>query len=209
MQTDVTQVLNFLTELVQLGMSYSTINSAKAALSTFLFLPGGLTVGSHPLMVRFGKGVFNLNPPMPKYSVIWDVRVVLNYLRALSPIAKLRLRDLSLKLTMLLALLSAQRTQTLHLLRIDQMTLLPSKVIFNIIGLLKQSRPGNTGLRIELDAYPTDTRLCIVTYLSHYLKATAPLRGLEKQLLISFRKPHEGVSKDTVARWIKTVMYQC
>ena len=51
-----------------------------------------------------------------------------------------------------------------------------------------------------------DERLCVCTVLKLYLKVTETLRSDEKQLLISYKKPHGAVSKDTIARWLKTVM---
>ena len=60
-------------------------------------------------------------------------------------------------------------------------------------------------MKLELKAYPVDKRLCCYSYLQRYLHVTQSLRG-EKRLFISHRKPNEKVSKDTTARWIKTVM---
>ena len=59
------------------------------------------------------RGVFNLRPPIPRYEEIWDVRIVLNYLRQLSPAKDLPLKSLTLKVCMLVALVSGQRVQTL------------------------------------------------------------------------------------------------
>ena len=49
------------------------------------------------------------NPPQPKYTFIWNVKAVLNFLRKLPENDKLSDRLLALKKTMLLALLSASR----------------------------------------------------------------------------------------------------
>jgi hypothetical protein len=40
------------------------------------------------------------------------------------------------------------------------------------------------------------------------LEKTSKLRGKHTQLFVSFRKPHNPVSTDTLARWIKTVMHK-
>jgi hypothetical protein len=48
----------------------------------------------------------------------------------------------------------------------------------------------------------------VVTVLKHYLAQTKSLRGDENLLFISYRRPHEKVSKDTIARWIRTVLYK-
>jgi site-specific recombinase XerD len=42
--------------------------------------------------------------------------------------------------------------------------------------------------------------------LKDYLSRTAKLRGQESYVLLSYRKPHVRVTKDTVSRWIKTAM---
>ena len=42
--------------------------------------------------------------------------------------------------------------------------------------------------------------------LREYLKRTKPLRGTETKLFVSFTKPHKWVSRETLSRWIRTVM---
>ena len=48
-------------------------------------------------------------------------------------------------------------------------------------------------------------RLRIVTHFWQYSKVIQDLRK-GKQLFISFVKPHKEVSRDTISRWIKTVL---
>ena len=43
-------------------------------------------------------------------------------------------------------------------------------------------------------------------YLEKYLAVTKRLRGDETKLLISFNKPYQVVSRDTIRRWIKQVL---
>lgn len=206
-QTGVLPVLKFLTIVYDQTHSYSAVNTARCALSSFIVLDSGRTIGTHPLISRFVKGVFNLHPPAPRYKEVWDIRLVLDYLRTLSPIASLGLRDLTFKLCMLIALLSAQRVQTLSLLRIDNMKLRANSVIFTVEELVKQSKPGNTGITLNLKAYPPDRRLCILRVLKHYLLCTRRLRKNSKQLFISYCKPHEPVGTETISRWIRNVLH--
>ena len=42
--------------------------------------------------------------------------------------------------------------------------------------------------------------------LKEYLLRTKTLRVTGSQLLISFQKPYKAVSRDTISRWIRTVM---
>ena len=47
--------------------------------------------------------------------------------------------------------------------------------------------------------------MCFST-LKEYLHRTETLRVTGSQLLTSFQKPHQAVSRDTISRWIRTVM---
>ena len=69
-------MLHFLTELFEDNCGYSALNTTRSALSTFIVLPGNISVGNHPLVTRFMKGVFQSRPTFPKYTEIWDVKVV-------------------------------------------------------------------------------------------------------------------------------------
>lgn len=99
----------------------------------------GMFIGSHPLVVRLLKGVFNLRPAVPRYKEVWDVSIELRFLKALSPVASFSLKNLSLKLVMLLSLVTAQRGQILHLLDINVMSTYDSSIVFRFSKPLKQS----------------------------------------------------------------------
>ena len=210
MQTNSTEVITFLTELFQSGLGYSSLNVARSALASFITLTDGNTIGMHPLINRFLKGVFTQRPPAPRYEYIWDVKLVLDYLRKQSPASSLSLRQLTLKLVTLIALVSAQRSQSIHKLRLDELQFEDKTAVFQIKDLIKQSRPGWTGQIVRLDAFTTDRRICVYTYLKHYIYQTRKYRGhagsSEQQLFISYKKPHGPVSKDTISRWINQVM---
>ena len=71
----------------------------------------------------------------------------------------LPLDKLTFKVVMLMALTTAHRVQTLQKLKLDRMVSTPNKVTSFIDELLKQHRPGTTGLKMEFLAYPVDVRL--------------------------------------------------
>ena len=54
--------IDFLATLFSPGLGYSAINTARSALSSVMVPPNNITFGSHPLVVRFVKAVFELNP---------------------------------------------------------------------------------------------------------------------------------------------------
>ena len=201
-------VLDFLSELFfEKDAGYSVINQARSALSSTVILKEDkYDIGNHPLISRFMKGVFHKRPPQARYKEIWDASIVLKFLRKLSPRKKLNLRDLTLKTVMLIALLAAQRAQSIHLLNLDCMVKKESEIVFKFKELLKQSRPGNADHVLKLKAYAPDKRLCIVNYLNEYVNRTEQIRGQERALFISHQKPHKKVTKATISRWIKQTM---
>ena len=200
--TDVLHVLDFLTMLFHEGLAYSALNTARSALSSFLGVNDTEPVGSHSLVVRFMKGVARTRPALPRYHCIWDVNVVLDMFRMQPLVEFLSLYDLTLRTVTLLALVSAQRCQTLHMLDLDYIVASDDSYSFTVHGDFKQSRLGHNVLHVNLPAYAQDCRLCIVHTLSVYIERTKTLRSSPK-LFVSTLKPHGPVSKDTISRWVK------
>ena len=201
-----TKVLDFLTSLCERGLKYDTINTAKSAVSAITEPKNGLTLGNQPLILQFMKGVFRSKPPTPRYESTWDVQIVLSQLSSFAPPNELDLKSLTLKLVMFVALVSAQRAQNIHLLDLQFMKVSGDSVEFVFPTHIKQSRSGYKVPSVILNAYPSDSRLCVVTHLNIYREKTRSLRGVETKLFICYIKPYRGVSKDTIARWIRTVM---
>lgn len=194
-------------------MGYDSINTARGALSALGIMVDGCRAGNHPLVNRFMRGVFNLRPPTPRYAMTWDVTVVLQRIRGMEPLHYLSLKDLSLKLVMLMALTQAARIQTLHLLLLDNISFGGNTVTLWLGGNIKQCRPKFNVHNIVFKAYTQDSSLCVVRTLTEYLDRTENLRpgsgNVDGKLLISYIKPHRCVTKDTVARWIKTMLCKC
>ena len=67
MHPNISKVLEFLHSLKMRNVGYSIINTARSALSTFITIDNH-TVGMHPLVCRYLKGVFNEFPVLRKYS---------------------------------------------------------------------------------------------------------------------------------------------
>jgi hypothetical protein len=205
MSPTVEHVITFLTLCFEQGLGYSALNSARSALSSIITI-NNKPVGSSPIIVRFLKGAYNLRPCLPKNNVTWDPVIVLTYLKSLSPVKFLSLKDLTFKAATLLWLLTAQRGQTLSLIDIRNITLTKHRLKIRLGDKLKQTRPGFHLQEINIKAYAPDRRVCIVTVMLEYSKRTTNLRGKATRLFISYVKPHGEVSKDTLARWIKTVL---
>jgi hypothetical protein len=80
------------------------------------------------------------------------------------------------------------------------------KITFVVAEKLKHTRPGTHQKPLVFFSYPTDKKLCIVAHLLEYIKRTSELRGENKQLLISFIRPHKPIATETTSHWIKNFM---
>ena len=202
----ISQALDFLVELYESGIGYSGINTARSSLSCVVKPINGISLGSHPTVTRFLKGVFESRPTAPRYTQTWDVGKVLSYLQTIPNSEDVSLKDLTLKTAMLVSLVSAQRGQTIHYLNLDDMISSETSITFALSRPLKQSKPGVKPMVVQFTSYPADPRICVVTILKMYLARTRCKRGDHKQLFISYLKPFKPVSRSTISRWIKVVM---
>ena len=164
--------------------------------------------GSLDSVCNLLKGVFNQRPPQSKYTFIWDVQVVLDYIKTnWAQNGNLSDENLTYKLTMLIALVSASRAIQIQNLDTSQMGRLPDKFKFTYTKLHKGWKRGKAPPSIEFNAYTNDPELCVVQCLDEYLQRSKCWRGNEKtQLLLSFINPHVQVSSSTISRWIKKIL---
>ena len=98
-------------------------------------------MGMHPMVQRFMKGVFQARPALPRYRATPDTSVVLAYLKTFYPVEEITLQQLTHKLVMLCALVTAQRSQSLHLMNLATLQKKNGSYVFHINQLVKQSRP--------------------------------------------------------------------
>jgi integrase len=199
-------VIDFLSYLYSLGLSFSALGTARAAVNAYTSMCSGTDFSENRILKNFMKGVFNNRPQFPKHPAVWDVKIVLNFICHENNDS---LMFLSCKLCILFLLLSAQRCQTLHLIHTTDVELTDSQVIIHYNHLLKQSRPSFHLEKLYLDKYVRNKKLCVYECFKEYLKRTKALRPeTEEKLLISTQAPHRGVAKSTVARWVKRILCQ-
>ena len=189
MQPDLKTILDFLSYLHTSGLGYSALNSARSALSV-LFSFDGKPVGQHPLVIRLLKGAFQIRPSFPKTGVIWDTEILLTQLRKMSPVKDLSFADLTKKLATLIWLLTGQRSQTIALLDLRNMSVSKGGVKLRVGDTLKTTKPGSHLGELNIKAYAPDRRLCITTILREYLLRTKPKRNKCYNLFISLLQPH-------------------
>ena len=164
-------------------------------MSVYRDVPGTVTVGSHPVVCRVVKGVFENRPSLPKYQETWDVDSVVDYLAGWAEACRLDLKHLTRRLVMLLALLSGQR---------GYVKMGDNKCTIVYSSVLKQSKSGKHIRPLDLMGFE-NKKLCIVTHLKEYLQRTKSMRK-GKELFISYIEPHNHISRGTLSRWIKMVL---
>ena len=133
----ITDIIMFLTNMFEKGLGYSSICTAHSALNNFVSLPGYSDISEHNLIKRFIKGCFNKRPPQPRYAHTWDVNQVLQYVHHMGQNFELTLKQLSLKLVVLLTLLNMQREETIPSFNIEKMFLDETSCTFLPNNLLK------------------------------------------------------------------------
>ena len=64
----VAEGVNFIGDLYDKGIGYSGLNTAWSALSAIITLSNNISLGDHPSVPRFIKGVYETRPSLPKYQ---------------------------------------------------------------------------------------------------------------------------------------------
>ena len=202
----VVDMVNYLSERFDKGDSYRTLNSRRSAISAFHVPVDGTKVGQHPLVKRFLTATFNARPPQPRYTVQWDVNVVLTYIKSLGTNGKLPDKFLTLKLAMLLALVSAGRTSELCAFDIRYMRVSEDSITFQWSKLTKSRRTGQAPLSLTFSIFTAEPALCVVQTTRDYLARSSPWRSRSdverNQLLLSYVEPHKPVMSCTIAGWL-------
>ena len=168
------EVLLFLTELYKSGLEYSDINTARSTISAVVQTVGDKLIGAHSKVIRFLKGVFELRTSLPRYKQTWNISVVLKIFREQVKNSELSLKLLTTKLCALLLLDSAQRVQTIHLIRFRCIQFHDEECTIHIMDKLKHTRPGYHHTALQRPKYMADEKLRVVNCLKEYLKEQLP-----------------------------------
>ena len=199
------QVCSFLKELSLRGLGYGALNTARSALATFLPMYEGYPLGKHPLICWLIKGAYERNPPRARYTCFWDVNKIFALFKNWGRNKELNRKQLTLKLAVLLLLVTSQRGQTIVNLSIQDLDI-ADRAVFKMTSLLKHNRLGDPLDTIVVDPFDTCYRLCPVRTLRAYLERTEEVRKGQQQLLLSFCPPYGAITRDTLARWTLIVL---
>ena len=222
-QASVTEGVNYLSHLFEQGEQYGYIAGTRSALSAILPNVDGKTFGNQELVQRTLRGIYKLRPSFPRYCVIYDANIVLDFMRSLPSNEDLLLEVLTKKLVTLLCLLSGSRAQMIPALDLHQMHIDPSyRYVFNIRQIIKTSKPGRHIAPLEFLSFPHEQKLCVVNCLDTYIARTTSIRTdpvpkrskvvikktsrtpkPPKPLIVRYTTPFSPVGKATIARYVK------
>ncbi|KAL7300728.1 hypothetical protein TKK_0006707 [Trichogramma kaykai] len=198
--TLVQDVIRFLQEQFDKGLSHSALNIARSAISLISYND----IANDKRMKRFLTGIYKRRPAKPKYNYVWDPSVILEYFQSQECNENLNFKDLSQKLITLLALVTGQRIQTLSLIKVANISFQKEKICIFIPDHIKTSRRGTNQPLLHLPYYLEERKICPATTLKYYLKITKDLRGNVDTLFLSLNKK-SGICRQTLSKWVKNV----
>ena len=144
------------------GCLYSGLCAARSALSSILTIKGYTKLSEHPFISRYLKGIYNRHPPLPKYTSIWDISLVLDYYNSIETNDKLKFKDLVKKTVMLFMILGARRKQALFTITVDNVVTEENKIFFLPNKTLKHSNTHRPLEPLISQGCPLNEKLCIV-----------------------------------------------
>ena len=179
-ECDLSHVLDFLASLFDEGLEYNTICSYRSAISAYHAPIEGVVIGKQPLIHSLIAGIFNRRPPKPKYTFIWDVEQVLTYIKSLPLDNSICMKDLTQKLTTLLALVAASRASEICSLDINLMGKSPSCYVFTLSKLAKTERQSKLSKDLKFDFFPEDVSLCVELLIYTLIELRIGDRGITR-----------------------------
>ena len=196
-------VVNFIALQKDRGLKYSTVMGYRSAIAWFR----ADSIGTASIVKRASKACFNIDPPIARYSQMWDADTLLSSIESLPAESQLSTMELGVKLVSLIAILSLNRQSSLAALG-SSFQLVDGNVHLPILKLEKTSKPGNMRKEIILPrgSGASDLYNCLTSYIArtreardYYSKAEGEEHGM---LFISNLKPFQPVSPATLAKWL-------
>lgn len=183
--------------------SYSSLNTYRSAIAYL----SDSSLGEAPDIKRFFKGVSVIKPAQPKYEHTWDPEIVLSKLEQWYPNNDCSLQQLTKKVITLLALVTAQRIQTLATIDIKNISIVDNITYIKIPDRTKTSGTDEYNPLLTIPMFPDQPARCAASALHAYIKKTESLRSNSK-LFITCKKPHGPASKQTISNWVKKTLQE-
>lgn len=201
--------INYLHSLMDKGLAYSTVNTARSALSFYFDFFKGVKVGETKIVKDLLDSYARANPPKPKYVKMWDVNIVLTAMQKMKGNSQLSLKELTLKTVTLISITSAQRGQSIHDFKISQIRWEKDEAIVMLTKPVKHSVKGSPLDIVRVRKFPDDRKICPYRALREYVHVTEKVRYDIDDVWLSLSKPFRAISNDTLHRWIKDMLIAC
>ena len=187
-------VADYLASLFSSGRAYRTITLHRSVLSSMFPPMGGFSLGTHPLLSRLVRGVFQQRPPSRRLFPSWDVASVFAIFDAMAP--PLDFISLQRRCAFFLAMASARRPSELAALRCDAafMSISSEQVRFLPSRLSKTDRQRHLGPPIVIRRLPPPDPHCPVASLEELLRSRAALGIRHDYVFSSSLAPHDPIS---------------
>lgn len=218
-KASVGKVGDFLTWTFNQNASCRSIRACRTAIASIHHgFPDGTTVSGSPILNDIIKASFNERPPPQSLTPAWDMPRALRFLaeEPFEPPDRSSMMDMSRKTAFLIAAASGRRVSDIEALSVakhhlsfreDGVHLLPRA------GYLAKNQTVNfTPEHIVLPDLrkagnsPDDGPWCPVRALRYYLNRTRHYRGEIDHLFLTAQKPYKAASKQTISRWIVSVI---
>lgn len=167
----------------------------------------GQAVGQHHLVLKLMRGIYNSNPPKPRYAVTWSIDLVTNPLNTLPSNPDLSLAVIFRKPAVLLAFTSILRVSELAAIDRQSVVISQGKAQFSLVKPRK-AKKGGVLHNFVIQKFKSNSNLCPVVCLCDYILQTEALRNNvnSKLLFLSPVRPYKSVTGSSIARWIKTIL---
>ena len=160
------------------NLAYRTINLHRLAISVKLPPYNGTPLGEQAVVCKVMKGIRNLKAPKKRLAPTWSVKAVLSFIKQdWGDIKQLSLEELTIKMMMLIGLVTAKRPSSIALMIVlpEHYRQLEDSVEFSLIGLEKHLREGYTQESVMIFKY-RDPRLDLVAHIKEYVRRTGKIR---------------------------------
>ena len=220
-------VAEFLTWLFEeRKASVRTLRGYRSALGAALRNATGYDPGADDVLSQLMRGFLRQRPIMSRTTIMWDIGLVLRYLKSgkLSTTGRLSPKDLTLKLVFLLALATGKRRSEIHALdqdirlvnnEWDEVVLRPRP---DFLGKTHFAT-GGAGTFSEIvlksinsaDGYTLEEKsICPVTTLRVYQRVSREYRseGQERLIISYVQGKSDDIKKQTISNYLKLVVQQ-
>ena len=172
-QTTISNIINLLTKTFERSLQHRTINLYRSAKSAYHEIP----VGQYSKVCALLVGVFKKRSLQPRYTFVWDVEVVLRFIRE-----------------------NGLRVSIMKHLNATFVVKKSNKITFNFNKLHKSWKRGQPPPSICYYSFPEEPELCVVMVFEEYSKVSQPPRYEEhSQLLLSTIKPETPVFSSAIS----------